>query len=461
MILPMNKFDVIVIGAGSAGRYAAQAAAKNGAAVGLVEPGPFGGLCILKGCMPTKTYLRSSELMGFIKQGPEIGIHIEGKIRVDFDHIKKRKDRLIAEMAYYAKMGIDGEENITLLSGSAKFLSPDSIQIGDSQYNCAKYIIATGSKEVIPPFPGLKETGFITSDDALELEQLPASLIILGGGAEALEFGQFFNRMGVQTTIIQRSPQVLSLEDSDIGVTLGEIFRKDGVDLRTGTQVTQIECIGSLKQVTFKHGNNPVTIKAQEILVVTGRTGRVENLQLNAAGVETYNGGVSVNEYLQTSNPNIYAAGDVTGLNLVVNVATYQGGIAGKNVVKGALEKADYRVIPIAVFTDPQFAKVGLSEKEAKAQGIEVQVGKYPFDDLGKAIVTNQTEGFMKILADKKTGEILGAQIVGAEASNLIHQATIAMHYRATLQDYRKIAHIHPTLAEIMLYLVEDMLGID
>ncbi len=457
----MKQFDVMVIGAGSAGRYGARAAAEQGARVGLVETGPFGGLCILKGCMPTKAYLRSAELVGLIQRGPEMGVHAEGKIRLDFDHIKKRKDRLITEMAGYAKMGIDREKNITLLSGSARFLSPHSIQVGDTIYNCEKYLIATGSKEIIPPFPGLKESGFITSDDALEMEKLPASLIVLGGGVEALEFGQFFHRMGVHTTIIQRSAHVLSWEDTDVGVSLGDIFRKDGIDLRTGTKVSKVEKTESLKRVTFEHEGKIVTVEGDEILVVTGRDGNTEDLHLGQAGVETYTSGIRVNEYLQTSNPHIYAAGDVTGLNLVVNIATYQGLIAGNNLMKGPLEKADYRVIPIAVFTDPQFAKVGLSEKEAKAQGIEVQVGKYPFDDLGKAIVTNQTEGFMKILADPKSGEILGAQILGAEASNLIHQATIAMHYRATLKDYASIAHIHPTLGEIMLYAVEDMLGKD
>lgn len=457
----METFDVIVIGAGSAGRYGARAAAEQGAKVGLVEPGPFGGLCILKGCMPTKAYLRSSELVGFIRRGPEIGVHAEGNIRIDFARIKKRKDVLISEMANYAKMGIDREKNITLLAGSARFLSPRTINVGETIYNCEKYLIATGSKEVIPPFPGLKETGFITSDDALDMEKLPASLIVLGGGAEALEFGQFFHRMGVKTTMIQRSAHVLSWEDADVGEALGDILKKDGIDLYTETKIQHIEKRGSQKRVVFQHGGRKAAVEADQILVVTGRSGNVENLGLKDAGVEADTGGIRVNAFLQTSNPNIYAAGDVTGLNLVVNVATYQGRIAGLNLMKGPLEKTDYRIIPVAVFTDPPFAKVGLSEKEAKAQGIAVQVGKYPFDDLGKAIVTNQTEGFIKVLADVNRGEILGAQIVGAEAPNLIHQAAIAMHYRATLKDYASIAHIHPTLAEIMLYVVDDMLGKD
>lgn len=456
-----NSFDVIVIGAGSAGRYGARAAAEQGAKVALIETGPFGGLCILKGCMPTKAYLRSAELVGLIQRGPALGVYTDGKIRIDFEHIKKRKDQLITEMAGYAKQGIESEENITLLTGTARFLSPEKIQVGETHYCCKKYLIATGSKETIPALPGLAETGFITSDDALGMEKLPASLILLGGGVEALEFGQFFHRMSVKTTIIQRSAHLLSAEDPDVGECLGDIFIKDGIDLYTGTAIQHITTHEGQKCVAFEQEGQNILVEAEEILVVTGRTGNSADLGLDLAGVETDKRGIRVNAYLQTSNKNIYAAGDVTGVNLVVNVATHQGRVAGSNLIQGPREKANYRVIPVAVFTDPQFAKVGISEKEARARGIAVRVGKYPFDDLGKAIVTNQTEGFIKILADVKSGEILGTQIVGAEASNLIHQAAIAMHYRATLKDYANIAHIHPTLAEIMLYLVDDMLGID
>ncbi len=454
----MNSFDVMVIGAGSAGRYGAKVAARAGAKVGLIELGPFGGLCILNGCMPTKAYLRSSELVGLIKKAPGVGVYPGGKIDFRFDQIKQRKDRLVAEMAEDAKSGITGNSNMTLLNGSARFLSKDSIQVGDRQYACEKYLIATGSSVVILPFPGLKETGFLTSDDALAIEKLPTSMVVIGGGAEALEFGQFFHRMGVRTTMLQRSACVLSQEDRDIGIAFGEILRKDGIDLRTGTHIEKISETASLKKVWFKHAGKDESVEGEEILLVTGRTGNVSQLNLGAAGVETDDAGIKVNEFLQTSNPNIYAAGDVTGVNLVVNLATYQGKIAGANLLKGPLEKADYRVLPRAIFTDPQYATVGISEHDAKEQGISVQVGKFPFDDLGKAIVTDQTDGFIKILAGKRRGEILGVQILGAEASDLIHQAAIAMHYHATLEEYASISHIHPSLGEIMLYLVEEMI---
>jgi len=454
----MNDFDVMVIGAGSAGRYGAKVAARAGARVGLVESGPFGGLCILNGCMPTKAYLRSSDLVGMIKKGPEVGVYTEGRIQLRFDQIKKRKDRLIAEMAEDAQLGTTGYSKIALLSGAARFLSDNTLQVGETIYACENYLIATGSRVGVPPLPGLEETGFLTSDDALALEELPASMIVIGGGAEALEFGQFFQRMGVNISMVQRSPLLLSQEDADVGRAYGDLLRKDGIALWTGTQIEKIEKAGSLKRVRFIHEGKAQTLEGEEILLVTGRTGNITGLGLEAAGVQCDTTGIKVNAFLQTTNPKIYAAGDVTGLNLVVNVATYQGKLAGENLVKGPVQQADYRVIPIAIFTDPQFARVGLTERGAKEKGIPVRVGTFPFDDLGKAIVTDQTEGFIKILANPENGEILGVHIFGAEASDLIHQGAIAMHFRCTLEEYANIAHIHPTFGEIMLYLVEEMI---
>lgn len=459
----MKRFDVMVIGAGSAGRYAAKGAAGLGAKVGLVETGPFGGLCILKGCMPTKAYLRSSELVGLFKKAPEVGIYPGSHIGLRFDRIKKRKDRLIQEFADDALQGVERHPNITLLYGQARFLSKEEVQIGRSRYRCPKYVVATGSKEIVPPIDGLKEAGYLTSDSALELKKLPESMVVIGGGVEGIEFGQFFCRMGVRVVLLQRSARIISREDEEIGLALSDFLRKDGIDLRTGVHEVRIDRSGKKKRVWFdregKERGESAEVEAESILVTTGRTGRIEGLELHKAGVETHDLGIRVDDFLQTTNPNIYAAGDVTGVIQVVNVATYQGGLAGVNVVKGPVRKADYRVIPRAIFSDPEFARVGLSEREAVERGIAVKVGKFPFSDLGKAIVTDRTEGFIKMVVAPSTGEILGVQILGAEASNLIHQAAVAMHYRSTLEEYASILHIHPSLGEIMLYLAEEMLG--
>lgn len=455
----MKKFDVMVIGAGSAGRYGAKAAAKLGAKVGLVETGPFGGLCILKGCMPTKAYLRSSELIGLLKKAPEVGIYPGKQVGIRFDQIKQRKDKLIAEMADDAYQGVLRHPNITLLSGRARFLSGKEVQVGAEPYAAERFLIATGSRAMIPPIPGLEGAGYITSDEALEMESLPASMVIIGGGVEGTEFGQFFARMGVKVTLLQRSDRILSHEDEDVSEALAEILQKDGIDLRTGVREVVIERDPQGERICFEEKERVHRVEAEVVMIATGRTGNIDGLHLEAAGVETHPLGIVANDFLQTSNPNIYAAGDVTGGAQIVNMATYEGEIAGTNLVKGPVQKADYRVFPRAVFSDPEFARVGLSERDARERGIPVRVGKFPFSDLGKAIITDRTEGFIKIVADAQRGEILGAAIVGAEASNLIHQAAVAMHFRSTVEEYSKISHIHPSLAEIMLYLADEMVG--
>ncbi|MCG3115275.1 MAG: NAD(P)/FAD-dependent oxidoreductase [Candidatus Manganitrophus sp. SA1] len=455
----MKTFDVMVIGAGSAGRYGAKAAAKLGAKVGLVETGPFGGLCILKGCMPTKAYLRSSELIGLLKKAPEVGIYPGKHVGIRFDQIKQRKDKLIAEMADDAYQGVLRHPNISLLSGRARFLSGKEVEVGAEPYAAERFLIATGSRAMIPPIPGLEEAGYITSDEALEMESLPESMVIIGGGVEGTEFGQFFARMGVKVTLLQRSDRILSHEDEDVSEALAEILRNDGIDLRTGVREVVIERDPQGEWICFEEKERVQRVAAEMIMIATGRTGNIDGLHLEAAGVETHPLGIVANDFLQTSNPNIYAAGDVTGGAQIVNMATYEGEIAGTNLVKGPVQKADYRVFPRAVFCDPEFARVGLSERDARERGIAVRVGKFPFSDLGKAIITDRTEGFIKIVADAQRGEILGAAIVGAEASILIHQAAVAMHFRSTVEEYAKISHIHPSLAEIMLYLADEMIG--
>ncbi|HET6370741.1 MAG TPA: dihydrolipoyl dehydrogenase, partial [Nitrospiria bacterium] len=438
----------MVIGGGSAGRYAAKAAARLGFKVGMVEHGPFGGLCILKGCMPTKALLRSSEIIGILRKSHNVGIFPGRWAGVDFPYIIRRKDRLIGEMADDALRGVLRYKEITLLKGRASFLSPAEVRVDGVVYRAPKFVIATGSTELIPDLEGLKETGYLVSDDLLEMKELPASMVIIGGGAEGVEFGQFLARLGVKMTLLQRSEQILSDEDSDISEAMADFLSRDGIRIKTGATLLRVGRRRGKKVVSYRIGSEHHEVVADEILLVTGRTGNVEGLDLFKAGVETYDLGVRVDAHLRTSNPRIYAAGDVTGILQVVNLATYQGEIAGNNAVSRKKIKADYRVIPRALFTDPEFARVGLSEREARESRLAFRVGKYRFDDLGKAIVTDRTEGFIKIIADPKKGEILGTTIIGPEASIIIHQAAIAMHFRSTLSQYAKISHIHPSLAE-------------
>lgn len=450
------RHDLIVIGAGSGGYAAARTARERGADVALVDYGKLGGLCILRGCMPSKTLLASSDLAHDIRDAAELGLHT-GPLRIDFPHIMRRKRELINGFADYR---VEGIRQFPLYEGKASFLSPTQIQIGDHTVATAqRFIIATGSIVAPAAIPGLAETGFIDSDGALELESLPKSMILLGGGYVGAELGQFFARMGVDVTIVLRSPHLLSGEDHDIGYALTEYYRDEGITVETETHVVGVERRGDKKAVrVIKHGVEG-ELEADEIMYCLGRVPDIDGLNLSAAGVRAHPvTGIEVDQTLRTSNPHIFAVGDVSGRFLLVHVAIYQGEIAARNAVDNAAEPADYHLVKAhTVFSDPQVAVVGDTERDLQSVGVSYLKGVYEFAEHGKAMCINKTKGFVKMLAAPDTGKILGASILGVHASDLIHEVIVAMHYHATVFDFMKIPHLHPTLAEIWTYPAEEI----
>lgn len=448
--------DLIVIGAGSAGYAAARTARERGADVALVDYGQLGGLCILRGCMPSKTLLASSDLAHDIREAAELGLHT-GPLRIDFPHIMRRKRELVGGFADYR---VEGIRQFPLYDGKATFLSPEELQIGDHTIARAKrFIIATGSVVAPVVIPGLAEAGYIDSDGALELQELPKSLVVLGGGYVGAELGQFFARMGVAVTIILRSPHLLSGEDHDIGNALTDYYREEGITVETQTHITGVEKRGSKKAVrVMKHGVEG-EIEADEILYCLGRVPDIEGLNLEAAGVRAHPvTGIEVDQSLRTSNPHIFAVGDVSGRFLLVHVAIYQGEIAARNAVDNAAEPADYHLVKThTVFSDPQVAVVGDTERDLQSVGVPYLKGVYDFAEHGKAMCINKTKGFVKMLAAPDTGKILGASILGVHASDLIHEVIVAMHYNGTVFEFMKIPHLHPTLAEIWTYPAEEI----
>lgn len=451
-----ERYDLVVIGAGSGGFAAARTARDLGAKVALVDHGPLGGLCILRGCMPSKALIASSDAVADLETFKELGVHA-GDVHVDFDYIMKRKAHLIRGFADYR---IEGIEKFPLYDGRAKFISESEVQVGDDTVlEAKKFIVATGS--VVAPAQavhGLVETGYIDSDGALEIAKLPTSMVVLGGGYIGCELGQFFARMGVKVTIVLRSRHLLSGEDHDIGDALTAYYRADGIEVRTETEICRAEKRGDKKAVIVKHSGLEDDIVADEILYCLGRVPNVVGLGLDDVGVPCHNiTGIDVDEYLQTCNPNVYAIGDVTGAHMLVHVAIYQGEVAARNALSGACEKADYRLQSAhTIFSDPQIAVVGKTERRLQQEGIAYVKGSYEFSEHGKALCIEKTRGFVKMMADTATGEILGAAVIGPEASDLIHEVIVAMHYRSTVQDFMRIPHLHPTLAEIWTYPAEE-----
>ncbi len=451
-----ERFDLIVLGGGSAGYAAARTAVDMGASVAVAEQGPLGGLCILRGCMPSKAILASSNSLYRAQHAAELGIKT-GALEPDLPTVIARKRRLVREFADYRIEQLESPD-LTLVAGEGRFLAPDRVQVGGRVLTAPKTIIATGSEPFVPKTPGLEEAGYLTSDEALELEELPESICVVGGGPIGLELGQFFSRMGAKVILLQRSRCVLSGEDEAVGIALGDYLREDGMDLRCNTQLTAVERRNGKKVLRLQQGDDECVAEVDEILVATGRAPAIATLDLAAAGVDSTSRGVTVDDAMRTSNPNIFAVGDTTATFDIGHVAIQQGEIAAHNALaSGAPQYMDYRVVPIVVFTEPQYGRVGMTEKEARAKGLPILTASYPFDDHGKALCLGETRGFVKMVAHAATGEILGYQVLGPEGGELIHECIVALHYRATAQDFMRIPHYHPTLAEILTYPAEEI----
>lgn len=452
-----QDFDIIVIGGGSAGYAAANAAQRYGVRVAIVDPGPLGGLCILRGCMPTKAILRSSDVLSLMRRAAEFGL-LPVQVTASLSSIIERKDRLIADFARY-RMEQLKDPRYTLFEEPASFVSPHAIRIGNRTLTAQSFVIATGSVTADFAIPGLRDIGYITSDTALELREAPASMIVLGGGPVAVELAQFYQRIGTQVTLIQRSHHILSKGDEDLARPVEAVFREEGMIVYTGTELQKFTRDGEQRTAHFIHEGREKTVSAAVVLQAMGRVPNIVALNLSAAGVQAKNGRLSVNSEMRTNQPHIFAAGDVSGLYEVVHIAIQQGEIAAYNAAHPDQppRHMDYRLKTAIVFTDPQVAEVGVSEKECKARNIPYLSASYPFNDHGKSIILGEAHGHVKLLCTPDTGEILGGHIVGPAAAEMIHQIIALMHFHGTVRDMLNMPYYHPTLSEILSYPAEEL----
>lgn len=452
------EFDVVIIGGGSAGYSAADTAQSAGASVAVIDRGPLGGLCILRGCMPTKTILRSSDVIALMRRAKEFGL-LPVEAKADLAAINDRKNRLIGEFADY-RIGQLKDPRFTLIEEKASFLSAHEVRAGEHLVKGKHFIIATGSNIADFPVPGLDEAGFITSDDVLKMREAPKSMIVLGAGPVAVELAQFFRRIGVEVTVIQRSGHILSKGDEDLARPVEARFREEGMTLYTDTELIRAEKNSTGRSVRFLHERLEKTVSAEIILQALGRKPNIEGLNLHKAGVETEKGRIAVDAEMRTSQPHIFAVGDVNGLHEIVHIAIEQGEVAAHNAVHPDKPRAmDERLTTSIVFTDPPVAGVGLTEKECRSKNIPYLVASYPFNDHGKSLCLGETHGHVKILCQPDSGEIIGAHIVGPEAGELIHQLISLMHFHGSVRDLARMPHYHPTLSEILTYPAEELLS--
>ncbi|MBW0000997.1 MAG: NAD(P)/FAD-dependent oxidoreductase [Verrucomicrobia bacterium] len=470
----MKTYDFAVIGGGSAGYAAAAIAWRLGLKTCCIEGGKdVGGLCILRGCMPSKTFIESANRFVTLRRAQDYGLRT-GKIGFEPGEILARKRRLVGEFAGYRAHQLRAGR-FKLLRGRARFLDANRIEVqhldsaGEpvpetSQVFAKTILISTGSVIDVIDLPGLAEAGFLTSDSVLESARMPASVVVLGGGAIALELAHYYEAFGSKVTIIQRSPQVLKEADADVAAALVHAYRQRGMEIFCGTRLLKVTP-GSPRQVHFEYKDRTHIAEGEEILYALGRNPAVDGLELEHARIEqSRNGAVRVTSTMQTSQPHIFAAGDVTGTFEIVHVAIEQGVLAAQNAARllrnEALHAIDYRLQLFVMFSEPQVAYAGLTEKAAAAQGVPIRTATYPFADHGKALIRGEPEGFVKLVCHGATGEILGGAVVGPEASELIHEIVVAMYFRATVMQLAVIPHYHPTLSEIWTYPAEELAAV-
>jgi pyruvate/2-oxoglutarate dehydrogenase complex dihydrolipoamide dehydrogenase (E3) component len=455
----MKHYDFLVIGAGSAGFNATRVAAGLGKRVAIVDGSkPLGGLCILRGCMPSKTLLYAAEMLHLAKNGEKFGLKIP-RATADLRAVHARKKKIISEFARHRTQQLTSGQ-YDLFRQYARFVNAHTVELADGTRLAAdKMLIATGSRASTPPIPGLTEVPSWTSDDVLDLDFVPESVIVLGGGIVACELGQYLRRIGARVILLQRSAHILRDHSPEASAVVQQAFRDEGIELFAGTKIKKLTSDRRGVTAVFEHAGKIFTRRARHLFNALGREPVTAGLGLDQAGVRlTHEGRVAINRWQQTSSPHIYAGGDVCGPHDIVHLAVAQGELAARHAfgLKG-LKPIDDALLLNIVFTDPQLATIGRLESQLKEKGTPYLTASYPFNDHGKSILMEANYGYVKVFAEPKRGRLLGAEIVGRDASELIHCFCTPLAMRATVIDLLRAPWYHPTLAEVITYPLEEI----
>ncbi|TQO57217.1 dihydrolipoyl dehydrogenase [Paraclostridium bifermentans] len=450
---------VAVIGGGPGGYVAAIKAAMLGAEVTVIEKRKVGGTCLNVGCIPTKALLASSSLISSIKEAKDFGIHINGEVESNFDDIMNRKNKVVSQLISGIEFLFE-KRGIKLVNGFGKLVDINKIEVNKEDgskelVEADKIILANGSQPVILPMFPYDGDKIITSDEALNLKDVPKSLLIVGGGVIGCEFGQFFRALGTEVTIVEMFDQLLPLEDKDVAKQLQRQFKKDKIKVMTGVKIEKCEIVDNEVVATLSNGKE---VKAEKALLSIGRKPYLDNSGIEDIGIELERGKVIVNENLETNVKGIYAIGDIINTPFLAHVASKEGLVAAQNAVCGNSKTVNYAAVPRCVYTEPEVAGVGKTEKELQENGIEYNTGQFDFRALGKAQAIGHFQGFIKILADKND-KIIGASIVGPHATDLLTELSLAVHLGLKVEEVGDVIHAHPTLSEGIMEALHDVHG--
>ena len=437
--------NIVIIGGGPAGYVAAIHAAHLGASVALVEKDKLGGTCLNRGCIPTKALVRSTEALFEARRANDFGIDV-GNIKINFPKIMARKSNIVSQLVAGVEQLMKSNK-ISVHRDSGRILSPHLVKVNDEEIATRKLIIATGSESTLLPIPGLDLPGVLTTDDILELKELPKSLVVIGGSHVGVEFASIFNVLGTKVTIVKRRPLLLEPIDEEIGRRFAQTLPRQGIEVKIGAAVKAIRREESVLKVVWDTPEGEQGVEGQMVLMATGRAPYTEGLGLSELGIKMDGRAIVVNERLETNVEDVYAVGDVLGKSMLAHVASYEGEVAVENAL-GRSRQADYRAVPSCIFTQPEIAGVGITEKEVKESGIPHKVSKFPFAACGRAVTMDETKGMVKMICDAENGRVLGMHIMGPHASDLIVEGVLAIQLGATAKDIAHTIHAHPTLPE-------------
>jgi dihydrolipoamide dehydrogenase len=457
----LDSYELIVLGGGPGGYVAAIRAAQLGKKVAIVEKDRFGGVCLNRGCIPTKTILASSHLLDLIKRSQEFGIKVDS-CSLDLVNLMERKEQVVSTL----RRGVEfllKSNNVDMYRGFGKFISDNKIEVADDGsvqvLEGASVLIATGSEALIPSAFAYDRNIVITSDEALDMKDIPDSVVVVGGSAVGLEFATIYNIFGANVTLVEMLPQIAPTEDLEISNALLKSMKRRGIDINTSTKVLSARAVGSAAEVEIESEGTKQKLNADIVLVAVGRKPNIQGISAEEIGLELEKGYIKVDERFKTSRPNVYAVGDVIGGMMLAHVASHEGVVAVENIF-GESKSVNYSNAPSCIYTDPEIASVGLSEQKCKEMGYDYKVGKFPFSANGKALGEGEREGFVKVISDVKYGEILGVHIFGAHASALLHEAVVAKASDLVVDSVSQVIHIHPSLSETVMEAFMDIDGI-
>jgi dihydrolipoamide dehydrogenase len=455
-----TTFDLAIIGGGPAGYVGAIRAAQLGARTAVIERDALGGTCLNRGCIPSKALISCVETLYAVKDAASFGIDAQVN-GLDLDRMRKHMERTVKQLV----TGVEGlmqKNGVTVLRGHGTLRSPRAIEVQGAEETVSvqgdKVILATGSVPFVLPIPGGNLPGILTSDDALKLTEIPESIAIIGGGAIGLEWAFILAGLGSKVSVVEMLPTILPTEDEEVTAELAKSLKKRGIKVLTGARCQAIEATDAGYRLTYESAEGAKPIEATHIMMAAGRRAFTENLGLDEAGVESDRGRIRANERFETSAPGVYAVGDcLRGIGLA-HQASHEAVAAVENAL-GHQGFINLSAVPACVFTWPEVASVGLKERDARAQGLDIAVGKFPFRANGKAIGAGEREGFVKLVADAPSGRLLGGAIFGPHASALIAEITLAVHHELTLADVAETIHAHPTLPEVVAEAAHVAMG--